>query len=183
MLIGIVGALGAGKGTVVDYLKTKGFRHYSSSGYLKEALQSRGIEPNRDAYSVLASEIRAKDPQGLSAILYERYLQDDGGDAVIEALHDVGEVEFVKKHGGVVIGLDANMYIRYERALARGSEKDSVTFKEFQSHIEREEHGGGNHHNIRAALSLADYIIMNDGTIAELHTQIEDVLSEIKKRT
>jgi hypothetical protein len=36
-IIGITGTLGAGKGTVVDYLiKQKNFRHYSISGYLKE---------------------------------------------------------------------------------------------------------------------------------------------------
>jgi dephospho-CoA kinase len=172
MLIGIVGALGAGKGTVVDYLKTKGFRHYSGSGYLKEVLLARGVEVNRDAYSKLAGEIRSEDPQGLAKILFDRYERDGGGDAVIEALHDIGEVEFVRTHGGIVLAVDADMHTRYDRAVARGSEKDNITFDHFKAQIEREENGGG-HHNIRGAMQLADYTVMNDGTIEELEKAVE----------
>ncbi len=172
MLIGIVGALGAGKGTVVECLKKRGFRHYSGSGYLKEVLLERGVEPNRDAYSQLAGEIRTADPQGLSKILFERYERDGSGDAVMEALHDIGEVEFVKSKGGIVLGIDADMHTRYERAVARGSEKDNITFEHFKLQIEREENGGG-HHNIRAAMKMADYTIMNDGTIEELEVAVD----------
>jgi len=31
MILGITGTFGAGKGTIVEYLKTKGFSHYSVS--------------------------------------------------------------------------------------------------------------------------------------------------------
>lgn len=177
MLIGIVGALGAGKGTVVEYLTTHGFRHYSASGYLKEQVLLAGEEPNRDSYSALASKIRTDNPAGLAKILYERYQTDGQGDAVIESLHDVGEVEFIHQMGGVILGLDADMELRYERARARNSEKDQVTFDEFKAHIEREENGGGQH-NIRAALAMADHTIVNNGSIEELHAQIEDFLAK-----
>ena len=182
MIIGIVGALGAGKGTVVAYLQTKGFRHYSASGYLKEVLISRGIEPHRDSYSALATEIRTADEAGLARILVEKYHADGGGKAIIEALHDVGEALYIKEVGGILLGLDADMHVRYQRAIARGSEKDGVTFEEFKSHINREEHGGGLH-NIRAALLHADYTIINDSTREELYAQIEDVFAEIIKKT
>ncbi|MFM2423617.1 MAG: hypothetical protein RLZZ70_2 [Candidatus Parcubacteria bacterium] len=176
MLVGIVGALGAGKGTVVDYLKTIGYRHYSASGYLKEVVLSRGGVPGRDAYSAVASEIRTADTGGLAKVLYERYRADGGGLAIIESLHDVGEVVFIKNNGGVVFALDADLEVRYTRAIARGSEKDNVTFAEFSAHIEREENGGG-HHNIRAAMQLADYVIMNNGTLAELHEQVKKIMT------
>ncbi|MCU0678435.1 MAG: hypothetical protein MUF19_02505 [Candidatus Pacebacteria bacterium] len=175
MLIGIVGALGAGKGTVVDRLKEKGFRHYSASGYLKEVVLSEGGTPGRDAYSAIATKIRTADEAGLAKILFERYTADGGGDAVIEALHDVGEAAYIKQVGGVLLGIDADIEVRFARAVARGSEKDNVTFAEFKSHIEREENGGG-HHNIRAALQLADYTITNDGTIEELQEAVDAFL-------
>ena len=42
VIIGITGTLGAGKGTIVDYLvNKKSFYHYSVSGYLKEELQKQ----------------------------------------------------------------------------------------------------------------------------------------------
>jgi dephospho-CoA kinase len=179
MLIGIVGTLGGGKGTVVEYLKNKNFSHYSVSGKLKEILEAQGVIPERNSYSKLATEIRAQDPTGLVKLLYKDIQTDKPEHAIMEALHDVPEVEFVKNHGGIIIGLDADIQIRYERSLMRGSEKDHITFKEFKEHIRREEDGSEGH-NIRAALELADHLIENNGSIEELYSQIEDVLKDIQ---
>jgi len=172
MIVGIVGTLGAGKGTIVEYLKTKGFAHYSASGYLKDTLLARGIEPNRDTYSKLAGEIRGKDKAGLAKLLFEQSAVDGVSRAIIESLHDVGEAMYIQKVGGVLLAIDADMEIRYERAIKRGSEKDNVTFDKFKSEIEREEHGGGPH-NIRKALELANYTIMNNGTKEELEAAVD----------
>lgn len=178
MIIGITGTLGAGKGTVVEYLKQKGFVHHSGSGYLKEVLLAQGKELNRDAYSKLAGEIREADPAGLARILYERIEASSVSDAIIEALHDVGEAEFVRSHGGVILGVDADIRLRYERSVARGSEKDQVSFEDFKRHIEREEEGSG-HHHIKAVLAMADHIIMNNGTVDELHRLIDEWLATL----
>jgi len=176
MLLGITGTLGAGKGTVVEYLKQKGFRHYSCSGYLKEVILARGGTVDRDAYSKLAGEIRGKDPAGLSRILYERILADGASDVIMEALHDVGEAAFVKNIGGVLLGVDADIHVRYERSIARGSEKDHITFEDFTRYIAREEQGSG-HHNIRAVMEMTDYTVTNNGSVAELHQQIDQFLA------
>ena len=175
MLIGIAGTLGAGKGTVVDYLKTKGWTHYSASGYLREVIISRGEIVNRDSYSKTSGEIRRVDPAGLVKILYSRIVANGVECSIIESLHDVGEAEFIKAQGGILLGVDANLEIRYQRSLLRGSEKDNVSFDDFKRHIEREENGTG-HHNIRAVIDMADYVIQNDGTLEELHSQIESFL-------
>ena len=59
-IIGITGTLGAGKGTIVDYLKEHyGYRHYSVRGYLIEEAQRRGMELNRDTFVVVANDLRA----------------------------------------------------------------------------------------------------------------------------
>lgn len=42
LVIGITGTLGAGKGTIVDYLvDSKGFAHYSVRAYLIEEIKKR----------------------------------------------------------------------------------------------------------------------------------------------
>lgn len=179
MLIGIAGTLGSGKGTVVEYLKQKGFRHYSGSGYLKEVILARGETVDRDAYSKLAGEIREKDPAGLSRILYERILADGAEDVIMEALHDVGEAQFVKDAGGILLGVDADIPVRYERVIMRGSEKDNITFDDFKRQIEREEQGSG-HHNIKAVLGMADAVLTNNGTIEELHLAVDAWLAEVR---
>ena len=50
IIIGITGTLGAGKGTIVDYLvKNKGYHHYSVRAYLTEEIKRRNLPVNRDS--------------------------------------------------------------------------------------------------------------------------------------
>ena len=43
IIIGITGTLGAGKGTIVDYLvQEKGFKHYSVRNYLIKEIEKGG---------------------------------------------------------------------------------------------------------------------------------------------
>lgn len=47
-IIGITGTMGAGKGTVVDYLVSNhGFKHYSARSVLNEMIAERKMEPGR----------------------------------------------------------------------------------------------------------------------------------------
>jgi dephospho-CoA kinase len=181
MIIGIVGTIGSGKGTVVAYLKQHEFVHYSASGILTEMLEHRGEQVDRDAMGRIAREIRADDPDGMGKVLIERYQKDHPEKAIVEALHSIGEVEYVKRHGGVVIGVDASVDVRYERIRKRGSVKDDVTYEKFVEQARREDDGGtdASGHNIRGAIAHADYTLVNNGTLEELHTQIDAVLEKI----
>ncbi len=180
MLIGIVGTLGAGKGTVVEYLTQKGFTHYSASGYLRELMVARNIPIDRDAYSRVSGEIRYLDPAGLVRVLYERAIKEGSENAIIESIHDDGEAAFIKEMGGILLGVDADMMVRYDRIIIRGTEKDNVSFEQFTEQIKREETGGG-HHNIRSVLGMIDYMIENNGTLNELHQKIDAFLVTIKE--
>lgn len=183
MIIGIAGTLGSGKGTVVQYLKQRGFAHYSGSGMLREILESRGEAVDRDAYSRAAQELRTKDPEGLAKLLYARLQSDNPENAIIEALHTIGEVNFVRSIGGKILGIDADTRIRYERITKRGSEKDSISYEKFleQSKREDESTSDPSAHNISGALRNADVVITNNGTLEELHAQIDEVLKKITK--
>lgn len=178
MILGITGTLGAGKGTAVEYLKEKGFVHYSGSGMLREILESRGEEVNREAYSRLANELREQDKEGLMKLVYARVQNEGKVNVIIEALHDVGEGEFIKRIGGFIIGIDAPLDIRFERISKRKSEKDNVDFEAFKKIAAYEEEGGGKH-NIRAVLKMADFTIMNNVSLANLHEQVDVILAQI----
>jgi len=182
MIIGIAGTIGSGKGTVVEYLQTKkGFAHYSASGLLRIILEERGETVDRDGYSRTAEELRAKDSGGVPKAVYDRIQEDKVENAIIEAIHSPGEAAFIKSVGGIMFGVDADIETRYERISKRGSEKDAVSFGKFLEQSKREdEKGEGFAHDIQGAIKMADYTINNNGTLEELHIQIDEILKQIE---
>lgn len=86
-IIGITGTIGAGKGTVVDYLKLKGFQHYSARSLLLAELTKRGLENDRNAMRPLANELRQTyGPAYIAETLFQE-AETAGGDAARKLEH------------------------------------------------------------------------------------------------
>ena len=60
MIIGLVGRNAAGKGTVANYLKEKGFYYFSLSDVLRQEAEKRGLEENRENLIAIGNELREK---------------------------------------------------------------------------------------------------------------------------
>lgn len=178
MIIGIAGSLASGKGTVVDYLKAKGYAHYSSSGTLKRILTERGLPLDREHMSALAEELLKSHEGGILGVNLERAEKDGATNVVLEAIHRMSEADFVRSRGGKIWGVDADLEIRYQRTLLRKEgEKDAVTRERFMESIAREEEGKRDvSSNIRAVLDSADVLLMNNGTKQDLDKEIESAL-------
>jgi dephospho-CoA kinase len=176
-LIGLTGTLGAGKGTVTEYLtKEKGFTYVSVSQFLADEAVRWGREPDRMARHDVANHFRAQGPMALMEACFAA-VPSDAERVVLEPQHTVGEVGFIHGKGGKVIGVDADLHLRYERIKKRGSEKDNVTFEEFKMHQELESKSDDpNEQNLAAAIEAAYVVIQNNGTLDELHTEIDRVL-------
>jgi dephospho-CoA kinase len=177
--IGITGTLGAGKGTVVDYLvNQKGFRHFSVRAFLLEKIRELGMPENRDSMFELGNRLRAE--HGASYAVDQLYLraQASGSNAVIESIRTTGEIASLRSKGGfTLLAVDADPHIRYERIVLRGSETDHVSFETFISNETRESVSGDPAiPNLQACIVLADSIVMNNGTVEELYRKVEEVL-------
>jgi len=187
MIIGLAGTIGAGKGTVVEHLKTKGFAHYSSSRLLGELVQKEGSPKTRDFLSPMATRLQSEHAGGVVEKNYqEKWLLENPENAIFEAIHRQTEADFLRSVGGVIIGIDADLETRYRRTVLRNEgEKDQKSFEDFkkQSHVEDE--GGGDaarDNNIRAVINGADSVITNNGTPEEFIAQVEDVLKKLSNR-
>ena len=105
MIIGITGTLGAGKGTVVEFLKQKRFIHFSVRDFLTEEIKRRNSEINRDNMLIVANDLREKySPSYIAEKLYEK-AKHETKNCVIESLRSVGEIESLKNKG--------TFYLRY----------------------------------------------------------------------
>lgn len=182
MIIGVTGTNGAGKGTVVEYLVQKGYKHYSAGECIADEIQKRGLPMNRDSMNLVGNDIRrTKHPAYLFEMLYKRAITN-GGDVVIEAMRAVAEGEYLKEQKVPIIAVDANREIRYGRIVKRGSAKDAVSFEQFCMQEDREMNAPEAHDmNISGVMRLADFRITNNGTLEELHAQIDAVLQKVKK--
>ncbi len=182
MIVAITGTPGAGKGTITDYLvQEKGFVHYSGSGFITEEVVRRGLPVDRNSMSEVANDLRKEHgPSYVIEQLFERASETSDMNAVIEALRAVAEAEFIQEKGAVLIAVDADQKVRYERIQGRKSEKDKVTFEEFQALEEKEQHSTDpNKQNVAGVMELADIRIDNNGTLEELRERLEKLFSNI----
>lgn len=178
-IIGITGTIGAGKGTVVEYLKSKGFSHYSARSLLLAELTKRGLGNDRDAMRPIANELRQTyGPAYIAETLFQEAEAADG-DAIIESLRSVGEIEALKKLSDnfVLMSVDAEPRVRYERIVKRAQETDNVSFEEFIEQELLESEGKDPWaQNLPACIDMADIHITNNGTLEELHAQVDRAL-------
>ena len=181
-IIGITGTLGAGKGTIVDYLiQQYGFKHYSVRGYLTEEAKRRGLEINRDTFVEVANDLRAKhSPSFITDELYKQ-AEADGCNAIIESVRTPGEVESLRKNEHFLLfAVDADPKIRYERIVSRNSETDHVTFETFLENERREMSSTDpNHQNVGRCMEMADFVFQNNGDFNDLYNQVETAFATI----
>ena len=97
ILVGITGTLGAGKGTIVDCLKEKGFAHYSVRDFLVEEIEKRGLEVNRDSMTEVANSLRKEHGADYIVRCIEQKALTKGVNCVIESIRNPKEVELLRK--------------------------------------------------------------------------------------
>ncbi|MEA3497073.1 MAG: AAA family ATPase [Bacteroidota bacterium] len=182
IIFGITGTIGAGKGTIVDYLVNKNFKHFSVRAFLTEEIKKRKLPVNRDNMVIVANELRKKhSPAYIVEQLYNIALAT-GDNCVIESIRTPGEVELLRsKENFYLLAVDALAEKRYDRIVKRKSETDNISFTEFLSNEKREmESDDPNKQNLSKCIEQTDYKLINNTEYKNLYEQIEKILKEIK---
>lgn len=178
MIIGVTGTNGAGKGTIVDFLKEKGFEHFSVRKYLKDILISEGKNTERENMIELGNRLRNEyGPDYIIKELYGLAVKCEKH-SVIESLRCPGEIEFLKnQYGTYMFAIDADRLKRYNRICARNSSTDHISYNDFvrQEKLEFENEDLFKQ-NLKKCIEMSDPIFENNGSIQELYSQVERVI-------
>jgi dephospho-CoA kinase len=184
-IIGITGTMGAGKGTVVDYLVGRhGFVHFSARAFIVEEIERRGLPVSRDSMVDVANDLRKA--HGANYIIQTLYTQAklSKRDAVIESVRNPSELSALRHDSRFfLIALDADPNVRYERIVQRGSVTDHISYEKFIADEMREMHSDDpTHQNISAVMEKADYLFKGTETPEEVYRLTDEALKDMDRK-
>lgn len=184
MIIGVTGTIGAGKETVVQYLKKKGFAIFSFSKMIRQEALKRGFAMDRASLEKVGDLIREEhgDEAIFAKLIMEKINKKRIKNASIDGIRQPWEIQEFRKHGDfVLIAVDANQKTRFERTRKRGKPSDQTDFEKFKFFDEKEYFGKGNtHQQIKKSMEMADFKIINNRTFEDLYRQIDEILKKIR---
>lgn len=185
MILGVTGTNASGKDTVADYIKNKyGFKNYSLSDEIRIEATQRGLSHERENLRTIGNELREKfAPNELAIRVSKRATSDNTEKVVITSIRNSAEVKYLKDNfpGFKLIYVDAPVELRYERSKIRGRVGDNVSLNDFKNAEAKELEGGKTGQQLLKCYKLADFKIINNGTLEKLFEETEKALSQIQK--
>ena len=177
MVIGLTSRNAAGKDKVADYLvERRGFSYFSLSDILRTELNRRKVPITRENLIETGNALREKlGPGALAELALEALEKVE--QAVVVSIRNPGEVEVLRRREDfILVGVDAPLELRYQRARARGRPEDPRSLEEFVAQERAELKGAAHQQQLDACFAMSDRVLTNDGTLEELYRKVEELL-------
>ena len=175
LLVGLTGPNAAGKSAVASHLGTLSFAYHSLSDIVREEAERQGLEPTRVHLIAIGNELRRREGAAALAVrIGPRLATRD----VIDSIRNPAEVAALRKLPGFhLLGVDAPMALRFERSRSRGRVGDGETLDVFRRREELENTEDPAAQQLRATLALAEVTLRNQGSLEDLHDQVDRLLA------
>lgn len=176
--LGLTGPNSAGKGVTAEHLvRAHGYHARSLSDVLREEAARRGLEPVRAVLIPLGNELRhARGPGALAEMVLDSLVPP----ALVDSIRNPHEVAVLRRLPGFrLISVDASLRVRFERSLRRRRAGDPETLEEFVAREEQENSSDPAAQQLRATAALADAVVLNDGTLEDLHARVDALLESL----
>jgi len=171
LIVGLTGPNAAGKGEAARVLKGLGLAYHSLSDIIREEAVARGLTTGRDDLIATGNALRK---EGGPGALAERILPRLGKRDIVDSIRNPSEVEVLRTVPGfVLLGVDAPIETRFERARGREGRGDALeNLEAFRAKEEEENTRDPAAQRLRATFALADHVLANDGTIESLEANL-----------
>ena len=151
---------GAGKSTIADGLKPKGYEIINMGNAVREEARNRNLEPTRENLGKLMLDLREKNGPGAIAELIKPQIESSQSNVIlVDGLRSIDEIEVLRKFGNVkLLAIHASTDTRFDFLQKRGRSDDPQTKEHFEERDNRELGVG-----ISTSIALSDYAISNIG--------------------
>jgi len=179
-VIGAVGQNGSGKDEVLKYLRLKYDVPFLSTGDVVREIASRErVEPSRENLGKISDRYFREFGKGYFVKRLADKIRSSGwkvaGISGIRSLDDVSILIGIFGQDFVLIHVYiTDPHVRYSRMTARHEERDPHSYEELLRQDQAEEEL----FSLKEAEGLADHSISNDGTLDDLHREIDRLISD-----
>lgn len=179
IILGFVGRIASGKGTVCDYLIEKhNASCYRFSTIIRNVCDNLGLDLTRENLQNLSTILRANLGQDVFAKAIAKDVKADNSRIVcIDGIRLMQDIEHLKKLDNFhLIEVIAVERLRFDRLRSRRQNKDDAdkTFEQFQKDQQQE-----SDREIPMVAAYAEKFIYNNGAFGELENRIEALLREL----
>ncbi|SRR6056297_581669 len=174
-LIGTVGRIGSGKDTVIQYLhKRCGLPMYSLGDMIRDAAREEQQEITRENLQEIAQRhIKNHGEDFFVRRLIDRLTEEAPDGAGVAGIRKPLDAKTFRDQYGsdflLVHVRTADPEVRFRRIRQRDDPRDAEEFEDFLVHDQREE----DMFQIGETLRMADEVLANDGSLEDLHQQVE----------
>lgn len=179
-IICVVGMPGSGKGVAVKVFRDYGLSIVNMGDVIREEARTRGYEVTPANLGRVSLALREEyGDEEIAKRCLGKIIKElsSGRDVVIEGIRSLKEIVYFKRRfrgDFYTLAIHSKPKVRFNRLKARGRGDDPEDWEEFEER-DRRELGYG----MGSAIALAEYMIVNEGTLEELKGKIEDVYREI----
>lgn len=176
IIIGLIGELGAGKGTAAAYLKEKyGASVYRFSTMLRDVLERLYLGNSRANMQNLSTILREEFGEDLMAKVIAEDVKNDSNKIIaVDGVRRFADIVYLKKIDGFVLAkIIAEPKTRYERLIKRkeNAGESAKTFEEFLADHKKEADA-----EIPGVMKRADVTIDNNGSLEKFYKQIDSII-------
>ena len=165
-IIGLVGYSNSGKGTYCYFVRRVfGIPSLTTGDIVRAEVKRRGLEVTAHNIAKVSDEIRKETNNCFMEVAkpYLEGLTSAHKIVIVDSLRELVDKEVLRKYAPTLktIGIFADLEVRYNRALLRRREGDSLTLEGFLNLEDRERHLGTDE-----LLKVVDATIINNGDLS-----------------